>query len=1633
LKPCRELVSRLVGENSAEKASDAIANVILNVNSILADKATIKFKTNSDFQSVIGKLSQEKRAWLESWLQERNSIKQTIPRLLRTGVVDKFPTSYAQERLWFLDQLRGGSIAYNMPVALRVKGVFDVTIFEKVINEIISRHEVLRTTFELNGGEPVQVIHPVLKIGLQVENLGDLVPEQEIQRIVKAEAERPFDLMTGPLLRLKLMRIGVEEHLLCFTIHHIISDGWSMGVLVREFGQLYEAFARNNKSPLAELPMQYAEYAMWQRTWLQREVLSRQVRYWKEKLKGAPEMLKLPTKRPRSAAQSNNGAMESLVLSKETTMRLKDLGRDKNVTLFMTLLTAFKVLLHRHTGENDILVGTPIANRTSAESEKLIGFFVNTLVLRTRVSGELTFLEVLQRVSESALQAYEHQDIPFMQLVQELQPQRSLSHGPLFQIFFNMLNFDTSPMKLPGLTITIIDDEVRHSKFDIALYVREAGQELRFQLVYDRELFACDWIREILEQLKLLLHQLIKNPEKQIADFSLVTERLKERLPQLTAKIVQTWNGAVHCLFSEQACRTPNAVAIVDATESWTYAELEKRSNQLALHLLSRCIGNGSRVAICGYRNANLVLAIMGVLKAGASFFILDKSYPTHRLMECMRLAQPGGLLLLDASETLGLDFEDHLQMGREIVTVKLPRNRQVLAQILDENAAQPPKVEIDPEQEAYLMFTSGSTGKPKGVIGTHRPLAHFVEWQVKEFGLTRNDRFTLLSGLSHDPLMRDIFTPLSIGGRIYIPDETVLEAGELARWMRTTEISIVHLTPMMCQAICINAEHCHRLDPLKQLRYAFFGGDVLLQLDVDRLKSVAPFVQCVNFYGTTETPQAVGYYRILEGEKEFVGANRIPIGQGIEGVHLMVMGRPGQLAGVGELGEIWVRTPYLAKGYLRDEALTKERFQSYWFGEIGDRIYRTGDLGRYSADGHIEFVGRADRQTKVKGFRIELGEIEATIDQHPNVKKSLAVLQEDESGDRKLVAYITTVDGAASSTTEWRGFLKKHLPEFMIPVYFVELAVIPLTPNGKVDWKALPAPAMSKPGRDFVSPRTPMEMELAIIWEQVLKLERVGITDNFFELGGDSLSMIVVVNKIRTVIKCEARYSDFYSNATLAELANTLDNQIASRCFTERSTPLSSSDSSEERADFVNSANPGTQYNVNKPAKAVRLRNAQNIVPSSCKTYYKISPAQSYFIHFDCTPIQSSSFLSNIFAFDRAANILNVRQAIAYLIERHEILRTSIHTIDKECVQHVHEFGTVDFSHLAAQGDYANAIDAIAVQRERFRRSCALQRLPLLQIVTVDFANGTLIMFRASHVLLDARSMQILTREFIEVYGQFEQGRRPSLAQVQYQYRDYSESQHLARSSECFLIQKDFWLRLFRPPLPHMILPSDFDSPRRLYGPMSFVEFALSDESYLRFKTLQAEWNVPFSVLSIAAFARVLYNWCDHSPAVLMGGLYYGRYFPETENMVGNFLSLLMTRIDVNQNDTFRELIEKTQMAISLALDNSLFELKDLEEALGLSGEERLPLTDVHMNVVSFARTEPKPANISRRHTNLTRRCKCDLLAGIYEYKDGIVISFIYRRDLFKTTTIDLQINNLTKCFLSQVGDSVIYNRDWI
>lgn len=1107
----------------------------------------------------------------------------------KTG--DAFPLSFAQQRLWFLDQIEPGNPAYNMQAALRLTGVLSMAALEQSLSEILRRHQTLRTTFRSLGAKPAQIINPAKPFRLPVvdlSGLGATSREDEVQRLAVEEAGNPFHLARGPLFRSLVLRLGPEDHVLLLTMHHIVSDGWSIGVLYRDLGALYGSFLSGKATPLAELPIQYTDYSVWQREWLQTRVLQTHLDYWREQLANRSPALALPTDHARPVIQTYRGSRLQTQISPLLTEGLKSLGQREGATLFMVVLAAFQTLLMRYSGQEDILVGSPIAHRTHVETEELIGFFANTLVMRTDLSNDPSFLEALKRVRVTAMGAYAHQDLPFEKLVEDLQPERDPSYMPIFQVMFVFQNVPMQvPVLTPDLTVTPLHVDSGTAKFDLTLYLSETAEGLGGTWQYNSELFEAATIERMAGHFRTLLEGIIANPEKRLSELPLLSDFERRQLLSdcKPPKALSPGNHCFHHLFEEQVQRSPDALAVQCGEERLTYGALNARADQLARRLRGLGVGPETLVGICLTRSSGMVTALLGVLKAGGAYLPLDPEYPAERLSLMMDDAR---VPVIISEEPLRDRLPPH-----QAVVVWLEKNHEIVSGRRLEN----PVSQATAANLAYVIYTSGSTGTPKGVMITHANVCQYVHAIREALGITAADCWLHTASFAFSSSVRQFLVPLSCGATVIIATAgQIRDPRALFALIRQDQVSILDIVPWLWRA-CNQA--LARLEPTdratlldNQLRLILSASEPLLS-DIP-LRWAVEFrhgARLFNMLGHTETTGIVTLYPISAGGGD--AAPAVPVGRPIGNTEVYLLGARQQLVPIGVRGEVYIGGAGVARGYLNRPELTAERFISDPFSQNpGARLYRTGDVARYLPDGNIEFLGRIDHQIKMRGLRIEPNEIETALAEHSAVREC-AVVAVDSAGGKRLVAHVVLCEPGtrARLLPELRQFLEQKLPHYMVPAAIVEADALPRTPNGKVDRKALsvrsraaarePSPQQRLAEPPLVPERNPVEDVLAAIWAEVLNLDGVGMDDNFFDLGGDSILTTQIIQRANDA-GLPLSLVDLFKHQTIGELARVAMNGAL---------PTRRQEAAPVARDVVTSPVPpnyGTMASVTDPADPV-------------------------------------------------------------------------------------------------------------------------------------------------------------------------------------------------------------------------------------------------------------------------------------------------------------------------------------------------------------------------------------------------------------------------------------------------------------
>ncbi|MDZ8184102.1 MAG: amino acid adenylation domain-containing protein [Nostoc sp. ChiSLP02] len=1252
------------------------------------------------------------------------------------------PLSFTQQGLWFINQIKPDTPTYNIPIVINFQGCINLVALQDSLNEIIKRHEVLRTSFVVVNGQPAQVINQAVPLTLAVEDLRSLSERQRAQtaqRLATELAQQRFELSERSLLRVKFLVLNDKNSQLLITLHHIIADGWSIGILIKELAALYEAFSTGKVSLLPELPIQYKDFINWQRQWLDGERLQQLLSYWKQKLSGELNVLNLPTDRPRAALQTFKGAQSKLVLSQTLTKELKNLSRQRGVTLFMTLLAAFKALLYRYTGQTDIVVGSPIANRNQAEIKPLIGFFVNVLVLRTDLSGELSFQDLLARVKSTASEAYIRQDLPFEKLVEELQPTRDLSYNPLFQVMFVLQNLPKPNLNLSDVSITYEEGYNGASKFDLTLFMEDSEQGLVATCEYNTELFNADRIVRMLGHFRTLLESVVSNPEQRIADLQLLT-------PLEVQQLLVEWNDTkidypqgkcIHQLFEAQVEKTPDAIAVVFEDQRLTYHQLNTKANQLAHYLQKLGVEPEVLVGICVERSLDIIIGLLGILKASGAYVPLDPAYPQERLAFILEDAQVS-VLLTQASLVEAMP-----QHKAQVVC--LDADWYDIAQQSKENLLS----QLSPDNLAYVIYTSGSTGRPKGVAIQHSSTVAMLDWANKTFEFEAKKGVLASTSICFDLSVFEIFVPLCCGGKVLLIENALY----LPTFPAAENVTLINTVPSVISQLLTT-------DGIPtSVQTVNIAGEPLDNQLVQQLYQRENIKQVFNLYGPSEDTTYSTSAWIQKGS-----TNTPPIGRPIHNTQIYLLDRNYQPVPVGVPGMLYIGSAGLARGYLNRPELTADKFiPNPYANQPGERLYKTGDLARYLPNGEIEYLGRIDYQVKVRGFRIELGEIEALIKQYPTVKKTVVLVREDSGNSQRLVAYLVPQKEQTLTISELQSFLESKLPSYMIPGAFVILEALPLTPNGKVDRKALPVPDTVHPELEetFVAANTTVEKQLAAIWAEVLGLEKVGINDNFFRLGGDSILSLQVISKANQ-IGLNLTPKQLFQHQTIAQLAVVAG--TTRKIQAEQMAVAGSLELTPIQHWFFEQKQPELHH----WNQSVLLESKQNIDPV---------------------------ILEEVLEFlQKHHDVLRLR----FIEDEFSIQALNATPDDKIPLR------CFDFSEL--QKDKQAVAIAAATAKLQASLNLSQGPLFQVALFNLGVNQGNRLLWIIHHLVVDAVSWRILIEDFQTAYQQISQGKLINLLPKTTSYKEWSSRLQKYAQSSALLSELEFWLATqhqFVSPIP--------------------------------------------------------------------------------------------------------------------------------------------------------------------------------------------------------------------------------------
>ncbi|MEQ4304346.1 amino acid adenylation domain-containing protein [Plantactinospora sp. B6F1] len=1475
-------------------------------------------------------LSPARAALLRRWTQGRSATEVVVPRRRGTGPA---PLSFSQERLWILDRLLGAGHAYNtIPLVARLRGPLDVTLFERSLAAVAARHEVMRSRIELVDGEPVQVVLPNVPIVVDAVDLRAVPdPAAEALRLARAQRGESFDLATGPLFRTRLFRVADDEHILLHLMHHTISDGWSDDVLIREIAAVYRALADGRSPDLPALPIQYADYAVWQRQRLTGEHLDRLLGYWRDRLEDAPRALDLPTDRPRPAVQRLISDTRTVRVPAGVTGRLKALAREADATLFMVVLAAVDVLLARYSGQTDIVVGSPVANRTQSQTERLIGCFVNTLVLRCDLDGNPTFRRLLGRVRQVALGAYHHQELPFERLVEELQPDRDSSRNPLFQVMVALQNSPPADLTFGSFRLSPIELDNGVAKFDITVDLREFEGELVGRIQFDADLFDPQTCDRMSAHLGTLLAGIAAAPDTAIADLPLLDEA---QLDLLTRQ----WNDTaadhdlepLHRTIERWAATRPDAIAVTAPDGQLTYRELNARAERLAARLHRAGAGPDVLIGLCVQRSVLLPLGILGILKAGAAYLPLDPAHPAERIEYMLRDAAVP--LVVSTTGNAGL----------------LPRSGPP-AILLDEVPEQPlPAVPVAPaggpaglDNLAYVIYTSGSTGRPKGVMISHRAVANMIRSTLDEIGTVDGDAVLQFATVCFDVSVLEIFGALCSGARLVVPDgETVLDPAALTGLTRREQVTVADIPPAVL----------HMLDPaaMPSLRIQFIGCEAFGGPLATRWQQ--PGRRLINGYGPTE---ATVMMTLMELDQPY--ERMPPIGRPMPNhqVHLLDQGlRP---VPVGVPGELYIGGTGLARGYLNRPGLTADRFVPDGYGGTpGARLYRTGDLARHRADGILEFVGRADRQVKIRGLRIEVGEIEAVLEQHPAVSRAVVVVRETPAESKHLVAYAQPEAGEPAGPDELRDWLRRRLPSYMEPRLIVPVDELPLMPSGKVDRAALPDPdKLAAPAdRPHTPPRTDLERTLLEqVFGVVLGTRDIDVNESFFQLGGNSLQLAHLQSRIVETLGVEIPLRTLFATPTVAALAGHL-------------------------ADLV-PADP--------TAPARDLADGER-VPLTAQQRWWWRTAGRY----------NKPMAARLRGFvDPEAVTGAVRQVVA----RHETLRTTFDTDGPEPVGVVHADLPPDVAEVdLSDAGWSAVAEAFAAEVAHIfdLRHGPLVRLRLLRLAPYD----QLIVVTVHPLLWDGWSRAVLAHELLSFADAVAVDEPPAALPIQYRHCAYGQADETANAESLA-----YWTGVLAgAPAPLALPGRETATPAAAPRPGATHRFAVDEKVTAALDGVQRETGASMFVLTFTAFVVTLSAMTGEQD-VVVGVPLANRVRPGTAGLVGNFVSTMPLRIRLTGLVSLRDVLDQVRERVVEAYAHQEVPAEALCLALDPDGA-RLPFGITFDLLTEATRLRPAPG-IDLTPVELdTAYADFDLTLAMERRPDGLHGTVSHATDAYPAAT---------------------------
>ncbi len=1506
------------------------------------------------FDSALkAELSQHKTEII-AYLNEANTTERVDTlALVPVDRTAPLPLSFTQQRLWFLDQLEPDTTTYNIPVATRLKGSLNVAALEKSLQRVVERHEVLRTTFTQENGRPVQQIQAFVPTTLTLIDLSHLPSEarlEEAKKLIEVDANQPFDLQKGPLLRYKLFRLDETDHIFLFIQHHIITDRWSMGLMWQELTIFYNEIVAGTPVSLAPLSIQYGDYAAWQQKWLESDSFQSQLDYWLKQLSGTLPVLELPLDNPRPAVATHHGGTQIHLLSADLVHAMRQLGQTQGATLFMVVLAAFEALLYRYTGQEDILIGTSIANRNQAETNALIGFFVNTLLLRTDLSGAPSFQELLDRVKQVSLEAFAYQEMPVEKLIELLHPDRDNGRAALFDVLFIFQNTPDVEGGLVNVETRQFPLEFERAMFDLTLYAVEQPDGLLFTFEYNADLFEQATIARLFAHFERLVQAIVATPTEPITQLPLLLASEMDVLDRWRrTESMSLPAGCVHHWFEAQARAVPDKTAVIYDDQSLTYAQLNAQANQLAHYLIAQGVQPETIVGLHLPRSIEMIVALLAILKAGGAYLPLDPTYPVVRLQHMVDDAHPVIIMTIDElSVAIDPDTTQVVQMAGE----------QQFANYPEQN----PQTAVSHKNLAYIIYTSGSTGKPKGVQIEHGAMANFVQGATTSYPITGQDRVLQFATIAFDTAVEEIYPCLTQGGTLVLRTETMIDTmstflDKCGQW----DITVLDLPTAFWHHLTASLV-AEKLSLPPNVKLVIIGGEKANEQALNQWQQcVAADVRLLNTYGPTEATVVATLFEAKAETATATVSKGVLIGRPLPNYDVYVLDAALQPVPKGVAGELLIGGLSLARGYLHRPDLTEEKFVQNPFGN--GRLYRTGDLVCFLPDGNLEFRGRTDDQVKIRGYRIELGEIEAVLTQHPLVRQAVVVASAPGESDRQLAAYLIADEPIAIEALHQH--VQTLLPAYMVPASFTFLEQLPLMPNGKVDRRALPDPdrSLMTTADTYVAPRTPVEMTLATIWEEVLKVERVGIHDDFFILGGHSLLATQIISRIRQAFPVELPLRVLFDKPTITGLAEFLVDEQES---TQASIPIEPVDRdkklqlsfAQKRFWTLDQMEQGHgTYNI---PQAVRLRGRLNV-----------------------TILEDS---------------------LTLLIERHEILRTTYTAEVGVPYQVIHDakpiqLAQVDLSQLPDKEQEAERL----VREEASTSFDLSQDWPIRTKLICMGVDDYIFLTTMHHIASDGWSFTVFGQELSLIYESLEKGEVPPLLPLPVQYVDFAAWQEKTLHGEETAVQLAYWKEQLSGNPTQLDMPADFKRPAvRTFQGERVDQWLPADLASALYQFCHKESATLFMVL-LATFKLVLHRYSGQDD-ILVGSPFAGRKRPELEEMIGLFLNTLVLRTDLSGEPTYRELVRRVREVCLSAFTNQEIPFELILEELHVERDlSRTLLFQVFFNVLNFGASKRGFGSLTLEPIiNPDLDSKFDLTLYVGEKQGSVGLFLVYNTDLF-------------------------------